>query len=360
MERPSPEVQEQLVEAIGDLELAVVVLDGARIVYANEAAGKTSNTTAADLMAKGSFFEFVAPEERERLGERLRKRLAGGLAPYEEIDVKLRDGRRIHLEMAVKLLSGAPGRLVVLYRDVTARKAEEARLRQIEKLAAVGKLLAGVAHDINTPLAVILSNMDVTREELARVKASGDSISPEQVDALIARLEANRAHVRRIATSIRRLQGLGSPQAPRRVPTDVRPLLLALLTVARFGAHGRCEIHADLPELAPVACDGEVVAHAVQNLVSNAVDVAKADVTLKARTENGSLEIVVEDDGPGLPPEAMERVFEPFFTTKPAGSMGLGLTLARGIATDHGGTLTAENRPEGGARLTLRIPLGAA
>lgn len=357
MDRPTAEVQAEIVEALSDVGIAVLVAKGQRFIYANKAAARMAGKTPEEFTAGGSFFDMVAPEERARLQARLRERLAGNLPEVDEIEVKLPDGRQAHIAMAVKLLQ-EPGSFVVLLRDVTERRLEEARARQAEKMAAVGKLLAGVAHDINTPLAVVLSNLEVTREQIAPRLASGDPLPVDQLGALSKRLDVNHAHLKRIASSIRRLQGLGSPQAPRRVPTDLRPAMLSAVTLARFAAHGRCEVDADVPELGLVACDGEVVTHAVQHLLSNAVEAAKSRVTFRVQTTGGVFEAVVEDDGPGFEPGVVERAFEPFFTTKPAGNMGLGLTLARSIAQDHGGSLTAANRSEGGARLTFRIPLG--
>ena len=354
-----PRIEAQLLEAISDLGLAVLVAKGERLVYINEAAAALGGMTPAEAMASASFMEFVAPEDRERLGREMQEHMAGKGPDYREVRVRLKDGRMLDLEVAVKPLPEA-GAFMALYRDVTARNAGEAKARHTEKLAAVGKLLAGVAHDINTPLAVVLSNMDVCREQLAAALASGRALPAEEASALLSCLDTDRAHLRRVATSIRRLQGLASPQAPRRVATDLRPLLLSTIAVARFAAHGRCEVDADVPELEPVACDGEVVAHAVQNILSNAVEAASSRVSLCARTEGGVFEAVVEDDGPGFPRDALERVFEPFYTTKPAGNIGIGLTLARSIAHDHDGTLVAANRPEGGARLTFRIPVGRA
>lgn len=356
VDRPKPEVQALLLDAISDLGIAVLVGQGERFVYANEAAAAVAGTSPEDLVSGRSFFDMVAPSERARLQERLRQRLAGALATYDEMEVTLTDGRRVILEIAVKLLPGEPGSFVALYRDVTARKAEETRLRHAEKLAAVGKLLAGVAHDINTPLAVALSNLDVSREELARALSGEGRLDPHQLSSLLARLDVNRAHLRRIATSIRRVQGLRSPQSLKRVPTDLGPSFLTALTIARLSAHDRCRIEADLPTLPLVACDAEVVMHAVQNLLANAVEAARSAVWLRVKAQGGFLEVVVEDDGPGFPAEDLERAFDPFFTTKPTGNMGLGLTLARSIAQDHAGSLVAANRPEGGARMTFRIP----
>lgn len=354
-----PAIEKQLLEAISDLGLAVVVVQGERLLYVNEAAATLGGMTPAEAMARPSFMEFLAPEGRAAMQGAMRDLVAGDTGSGREVRVVLKDGRTLDLEVAIKPLPG-PGTFVALYRDVTARKTEEARARHTEKLAAVGKLLAGVAHDINTPLATVLSNMEVTREEIDRALGSQVPLTIERLAALAARLEMNRAHLRRVATSIRRLQGLGSPQAPRRVPTDLRPFLLSATTVVRLGSHDRCEVEVDLPELEKVACDGDVVSHAVQNLLSNAVEAARSRVRFRARTEGGMFEAVVEDDGPGFAPGDLERAFEPFFTTKPPGNMGLGLTLARAIAQDHGGSLTAANVPGGGARLTFRIPQGVA
>lgn len=355
VDRPPVDVQAQLLDAISDLGVAVLVAKGQRFVYANAAAARLAGIDVAELTSGASFFDMVAPEERARLQERLKQRLAGSLAEHVEMEVTLKNGRRAVLEMAVKMLPEEPGAFVVLYRDVTARKEEEARLRKAEKMAAVGRLLVGVAHDVNTPLAVVLSNVEVSREQLAHAAERG--LTPEETRTLLARAETNQAHLRRIAASIRRLQGLGAPQALRRARTDVAETVLAAVEAVRASAPPGLRVEARVDALPRLPCDRELVAHAVQNLVANGVEAARSRVDVRASVVDGAIEVVVEDDGPGFAPDAIERSFEPFVTTKPAGNMGLGLTLARAVAQDHGGTLVATNRAEGGARLTMRLPL---
>ncbi|HLE97165.1 MAG TPA: ATP-binding protein, partial [Candidatus Thermoplasmatota archaeon] len=122
---------------------------------------------------------------------------------------------------------------------------------------------------------------------------------------------------------------------------------------------GRCTVDVEVDGLPLVPCDPDLVADAVTNLVLNAAEASPRGgrVVVRARPEGRDVVLTVEDEGPGLPAEVLARLFEPFFTTKPQGNMGLGLVLARSVIEDHGGRIEAANRAQGGAVLTVHLPL---
>jgi len=222
-----------------------------------------------------------------------------------------------------------------------ALKEHQEQLVQHEKLAGIGRLAAGVAHEINNPLAVILGyarllgrkatgasaeDLRIIEEESLRAKAIVDGLLDL---ARPVQIERDRVDLRALADeAVERLR-----EAQR----------LDGVTVAISGA---ATVFGSAPKLRQVLI----------NLVQNAAEAApggRVEVEVAAAPDHASL--VVRDTGPGLSREALERLFEPFFTNKERGT-GLGLAVSKGIVQAHGGTITAANRPDGGAQFEVRLP----
>jgi signal transduction histidine kinase len=222
-------------------------------------------------------------------------------------------------------------------------KDHQERLVQSEKLAGIGRLAAGVAHEINNPLAVILGYV-----KLLHRKAEGqlaEDLGIVQDEALRAQeiveglLDLSRPLA--VAPEVVDLKALCEEATGRLAGTD----RLAGATVQVLGA-ARVEGHP------------QKLRQVLLNLIKNGAEAAGAGGRVEvgmAQTGSGGAEIVVADTGPGLPPEAAGKLFEPFFTTKPSGT-GLGLAVSLGIVQAHGGTLAADSPPGGGARFTIRLP----
>jgi len=224
-----------------------------------------------------------------------------------------------------------------------ALKDHQARLVQSEKLAGIGRLAAGVAHEINNPLAVILGYVKILRR-----KAEGELAT----DLGVVEDEALRAQ-----EIVEGLLDLSRPLA-----TAVEPVDLAALcreAVARLDETGRLAgARVEVAGLARVEGNPQKLRQVVLNLVKNAAEAAGAGGRVDVRLSTppaGGVEVAVTDSGPGLTPEARGKLFEPFFTTKPTGT-GLGLAVSLGIVQAHGGTLEASSPPAGGARFTVWLP----
>ncbi len=236
------------------------------------------------------------------------------------------------------------GALARQYNAMTrALKDHQARLVQSEKLAGIGRLAAGVAHEINNPLAVILGYV-----KLLRRKATGELAA----DLGIVEDEALRAQ--------EIVEGLLDLSRP--LPTSPEPVDLAGLcreAVARLGETGRLAgAHARVEGQAEVEGHPQKLRQVVLNLVKNAAEAAGEGGRVEVRLsmpEGGGAEVTVSDSGPGLSAEARDKLFEPFYTTKPTGT-GLGLAVSLGIVQAHGGSLTAESPPGEGARFVIRLP----
>jgi signal transduction histidine kinase len=219
----------------------------------------------------------------------------------------------------------------------------QARLVQSEKLAGIGRLAAGVAHEINNPLAVILGYVRILRR-----KAEG----PLADDLGVVEDEAVRAQ-----QIVEGLLDLSRPLAAEPEPVDLAAL--GVEAVARLRETGRLDGTAvEVAGAATVAGHPQKLRQVLLNLVRNAAEAAgpggRVEVRLAA-TPGGGAELAVTDSGPGLSAEARDKLFEPFFTTKPAGT-GLGLAVSLGIVQAHGGTLEADSPPGAGARFTVRLP----
>jgi signal transduction histidine kinase len=231
---------------------------------------------------------------------------------------------------------------------------------QSEKLATVGRLAASVMHEINNPLAFVRSNLDFLRSEVLAHPL------PEEARAELQEVfEETRTGVERINQIVQDLKGFSrmdveepSECALADVVSDAARLAVVRLKhVARL----KVEIPEELPE---VFATRRRLAQVLLNLLVNAGDaleeakVQGGEVRVTGAVEGERVVLRVEDNGPGIPPEVLPRLFDPFFTTKgPEKGTGLGLTISRELMERFGGTLRAENRPEGGARMLLELPL---
>ncbi|HEX8437201.1 sensor histidine kinase [Archangium sp.] len=230
---------------------------------------------------------------------------------------------------------------------------------QTEKLATVGRLAASVMHEINNPLAFVRSNLDFLRTEVL------EQPLPEETRTELAEVfEETRTGVERIRQIVSDLKGFSrmdgeepSECALADVVSDAARLAaMRLKHVARL----KVEVPADLPE---VFATRRRLAQVLLNLLVNAGDaleeakVQGGEVRERGLAEEGRVVLLVEDNGPGFPPDVLQRLFEAFFTTKALDKgTGLGLSISRELVERFGGTLRAENRPEGGARLRLELP----
>jgi signal transduction histidine kinase len=231
----------------------------------------------------------------------------------------------------------------------TMLSTEHERLIQIEKLSAMGQMVSEIAHQLNNPLVGVINLAELAEREI------GD---PARVKQLLGQVRNAGERCREYVQQVLQLSQLTRSE---RQPTDINEL--ARDTVAFFqqslGSHQSVIIEAP-PGSMISDVDENLIRNALFNLIHNA---ALADpngtvgisVAREERDGVSGFSLAVLDQGPGFPPEAADNLFTPFFTTRPGGT-GLGLSIAQHIAIQHGGTISAENRPEGGASFTIWIP----
>jgi two-component system NtrC family sensor kinase len=297
-----------------------------------------------------------APEQR-LIRERVAEIMARPAGRSEEVRP---DGRVIELRRE-RL---ADGTLVNTYSDLTARRdAERARrasrdaLRRNERLSAIASLLAGVAHEINNPLAVVAAQSLLLAEEAEGTK-------------LAARAEKVRLAADRCGRIVASLLASARQKPPRRDRIDLAEAIDAGLDLtAEVAREAGIEVTTEIdPDLPLIRGDADQLAHLVGNLVGNARAALagmerpdrpgwKPRIALHLRGDPQGVELRVADNGPGIPEPLRERVFDPFFTTKPDGEgTGVGLALCRTIAKAHGGSIAVAATPGGGATLVVRLP----
>jgi signal transduction histidine kinase/NAD-dependent dihydropyrimidine dehydrogenase PreA subunit len=241
-----------------------------------------------------------------------------------------------------------PYLIAQLEKTILDLKSNQARLIQAEKLASMGQMATGIAHEINNPLGVVLMYAYLLKDELAP-----EGQPAQDVEKVIQEAERTRKIVRGILNFARQ-------EKVDRQPTDINRLVEAAAAgLPSIDEDGRIEVHLELDEsVGEQMVDPHQLRQVLDNLLKNAVEVMPNGGTITIRTEQGRDEFAVHvaDSGPGIPEDVLPRLFSPFFTTKAVGKgTGLGLAVCYGIVKMHGGSIQAANDPGGGAHFTIRI-----
>jgi len=282
--------------------------------------------------------------------------------PFREMRmVTSADGVTRRWEATFSPVVGADGQVshvVEVWRDVSERSHLEAQLAHSERLASLGMLAAGVAHEINNPMASILAGV----ERLGRWLKRAAGMDAERRDEAARIIDGLEGAVLRCRETTEKLMLLAQPYRPEATWVDVNRAVrdtLSLLgyQMGRQGVRGVEELDQNLPT---VLAREAGLRGVVTNLAINALQAMPGGGTLTVRTRrNGErVRIEVEDTGTGIDPAVIDRIWDPFFTTKPVGQgTGLGLSITRQVVQRHHGTIWVENRPGHGARFVVEIPV---
>ncbi|HMQ15072.1 MAG TPA: ATP-binding protein [Phycisphaerae bacterium] len=269
---------------------------------------------------------------------------AQSASSVEQLGVVLRE--YLEATQRLQLTHESLEREVALLRGELASKDRELERRR--RLASLGELAAGVAHEVRNPLGAIQLYSGLLRREC---RSLGSAL------ALIEKIDAGVQAIDGVVRDTLALAPRSCELAPHRLSDIVaraRDLCCPVLT--RHGVSLSAEF--DDAE-ASLVCDASAIQRVLVNLIENAADFAPqgSAIRLGVATDGAVVRLTVADEGPGLAPQHLDRVFDPFFTTKSHGT-GLGLTIAHRLVEAHGGSLTARNRPEGGAEFTITLPYG--
>jgi two-component system, NtrC family, sensor histidine kinase HydH len=242
---------------------------------------------------------------------------------------------------------------VIMLRDLTEIKQLQEKVRRSEKLAAIGELAAGIAHEVRNPLSSIRGFAQFLKRVLK------DRPKESQYAELMVK------EVDRINNVVTNLLSFARPLQPEPAPTDIRELLRHTIRLVEEDARIRnVDIQLDLSpgqDLHDVDIDASQMTQVMLNLVLNALQAVDAGgrVRVAARVEGGALELSVEDDGPGIPPDRVKRIFDPFFTTKEKGT-GLGMAIVQMIVENSGGEIRVSSPVRGktrGCRISVVVPV---
>jgi two-component system cell cycle sensor histidine kinase/response regulator CckA len=253
---------------------------------------------------------------------------------------------------------------VMVFRDITEQKLLQKQLELADRLASLGTMAAGVAHEVNNPLAVVIANATYVLEELRLQQATGKGDVRGLAEAIQAQSDLESA-AHRIARIIAELQAFSRPTQPTGEASDVAAAVAWAVRSTAHELRDRANVITNIAAVPQAGVDETRLAQVLVNLMMNAAHAIlpgraeRNTVTIVARELDNNVVIEVRDTGCGMPPDVLQHVFEPFYTTRPQGTgTGLGLSVCHGIVTSVGGRLEAESR--GGEGSTFRVTLPVA
>jgi PAS domain S-box-containing protein len=350
--------REQFIRSVVEsLTEGLLVLDReGRVVTWNRALENRYGIALADVQGR-HLFDINRAWRSEQLAKPLASLLAGRTESFvlEAIEHETLRRGSVVLNLKASLLrhGGRPAGAVLLIEDITEQVALARSAQQAEKLAALGTLSAGLAHELNNPIGIISS-----RIELMLLEADGESLPPrvrEDLDVL-------HRHAQRVARIVQGLLSFSRRSGGVRGPVDLNQVVEeTVLLVEKQIARERISLKRNLaPALPLIQGDANALQQVVMNLLINARDAMPDGGEIFLETEAppqrpGTVRVVVRDTGPGIAADVLPRICDPFFTTKPEGT-GLGLSISYGIMREHGGTLDVQSSLGAGATFVLTFP----
>lgn len=263
-------------------------------------------------------------------------------------------GQRILVQLTETQFINEDGKIIghsQIMRDVTELRIQEKQLRHSERLAAIGHMAAGVAHEVGNPLASISSLVQLVQ------RRSSDPF-------VIENLKKVRDNISRITKIVRDLVDFSRPSIARSVPTQLNEVIDSSVGLLKHDARCRdinfkIELDSDLPK---VKCVPDHINQVMVNLLLNAVDAVEQSkdkmINIKTTHNNDMVIIEVADKGAGIPEDIRDKIFEPFFTTKDVGSgTGLGLSVSHGIIARMNGSISVESRKNTGTKFKIELPI---
>ncbi len=346
-----------ITNVVQSLKDGLVVLDReGRVVAWNRALENRYDIKVQEVLGK-LFLDINPNWKREGVAEPIERLLRGQIEEFVLQGVEhesLRKGRVVlNLKGSLLRENLMPSGAVILIEDITERIALERSARQAEKLAALGTLSAGLVHELNNPIGIISSRIELMLQEAEERRL------PPQVRE---DLEVLHRHAQRVARIARGLLSFARQSPGDRRLLDLNQiveetLLLMEKQVSKEGISVRRFLAPDLP---PMEGDSNALQQVVLNLLTNARDAMGdgGEIRIETGTVTGRpgwLRLVVSDNGPGIPLEHLPKIFDPFYTTKAEGT-GLGLSITYGIVREHQGTIDVQSQPGKGTTFVLAFP----
>jgi PAS domain S-box-containing protein len=297
--------------------------------------------------------ELFAPARRSLLKDALAATAAGRQVDNVDLQIQYSDGRVGQFSVNLSPMRDEQGNvssIVGVMSDITDAATLQAKLMHTEKMAAVGQLVSGVAHEVNNPLTAILGFSDLLME------------NPDIPDSARKDLRVILQEAQRTKQIVQNLLSFARQMPPQRQPVQLNPILRRTVQLRSYDLHSRgVEVVERLAQDLPyVVGDSHQLQQVFLNIINNAYDAVR-DIKRPGRIEvssvrtDESVEILFSDNGSGV--THADRIFDPFFTTKEVGQgTGLGLSICYGIVREHGGEISCRNNPDGGATFVVRLP----
>ncbi len=354
-----------LIEATPD---GIAVYRDDRLVFINPAFVSQLGYKEASQLLGSRASDVIHPDYRERFEEHTRRMLDSWqpIAPREK-QLLRRDGSALWVEIATLPIDfdGEPA-ILLLSRDLTERKEMAARLAQADRMASVGTLAAGVAHEINNPLAYVLGSMDLCGRHLSALQRvlGEESGGANLIRSLSECLGNARDGAERVRVIVRDLMTFSRAESTEPVAVDVERVLDASLNLVWNEIRHRARLVKSYGGVPAVLADEARLGQVFVNLLVNAAqsipegDLRHSEIRIVTSAGPDRVRIDIEDTGAGISPADLGRIFEPFYTTKPVGAgTGLGLSICHGIVSALGGTISAESDVGKGSRFRVELPI---
>ena len=306
--------------------------------------------------------DFLHPEDAKLAAARIGQLYRTGARHPDpaEYRSRSREGQELFVEISAipTEYQGKPA-VLAFARDVTERKAIQARLVEADRLAALGVLSAGIAHEINNPLAYLLLNLEFLSRELPTLPSD-----PSKLDALMVRVRDAFHGAERVASIVRDLRTFARADEGIRGPVDVQAALESALNIAGSEIKQKATLIRDYQPVPPVDANPNRIEQVLLNLLLNAAqslpghETPGHEVRAKLRSQDGQVSIIIEDTGSGIPDELLGKIFDPFFTTKPVGGRHGPRACPFAAASCAAWAVKSASaaRPGHGSRFTVSLP----
>lgn len=373
-------LSESLEATFASIADGLIVTDAhGRIARINPVAELLTGWTAAEALGRpvGEVLRIVSVNEPTRAMVLIERTLEEGMRSenHDHIQLLARGGAALPVAYSRAPMTDASGGVsgaVFLFRDMTGEKQahlEQEQLRRqlvlADRMASVGTLAAGVAHEINNPLAYVMANLDMIASDLTAL--SSVAFSAHIADCVEMVTEA-RQGAERIRKIVRGLKTFSRAEEEHSAPIDLRPVLELSIDMAFNEIRHRARLVKDYASTPLVNADDSRLGQVLVNLLVNAAqaipegDTDANEIRIRTHADaDGNAIVEICDSGSGISDDVLDRIFDPFFTTKPVGvGTGLGLAVCHNILDGMGGKITAANRPEGGAVFRITLPPATA
>ena len=347
--------RDYLQNVLDNSPLLVITTDlEGRVVSFNPRAQESLGYTLDEIIGRPASSLYQNPDERRGLLERVKK---SGVARDYETTLVGKDGQPFPASLTLSQLRDAEGKMigtVGIGRDISARKALMDQVLLSERLAAVGRLAAGVAHEINNPLAVIGEIGGFLAECVNDDPEAADTVAElqEGLPKLLAQVERCRTITHRLLNFSRKSEAKVKETDIFEALEEVMPFLEKEARLANVTIHH--ELPGDLPRL---RIEQVQLQEIFINLINNARQAGGSNIWLRGERDNGKIILTIKDDGPGISEEVQDKLFDPFVSTKaPGQGTGLGLSICYGIVKRYDGAITVESEPGKGATFRIILP----